>query len=30
MSVQGTQRVREIVISNPAAARTLEKFGIDY
>ena len=30
MTVQVNQTVREFVISNPGAARTLEKFGIDY
>jgi len=30
MTVQENQTVREIAISNPGAARTLEKFGIDY
>ena len=30
MTVQVNQAVREIVTSNPGAARTLEKFGIDY
>jgi regulator of cell morphogenesis and NO signaling len=30
MAMEQNQTVREIVISNPGAARTLEKFGIDY
>jgi regulator of cell morphogenesis and NO signaling len=30
MSVETSKTVRELVLANPAAARTLEQFGIDY